>query len=384
MSGASGTRAALLSPENGAPLVPRGSGLLDDGERLWPVVEGIPWLRAGREELRERAVALLAAGAAEEAALALLADSDDWWDEEPPHQERLRQALRATTMRQAVAALGMGRVGDYFLHRWSDPSWLALLALTRHHPPGGLPVVELACGAGHLLRQLELAGARRVTGVDVVFAKLWLGRRFVCPTAGLVCADVSRPWPLPARGDCYVACHDALYFVRDKEAVVRRAVRHAGPGGAIVLGHCHVAGAGAPSAGLPLTAPAWGDLLPGCTLYGDGELTRAYLERRAPRAVAAHEAVGEEAVALVRAPGGVSDVDLPAGRPLRLNPLYDRGRLVWPGERWRGEYGPAMAYLPERIEVPAAVLADAHAGRMTPQVGELARRRVLVDLPEHW
>ena len=34
---------------------------------------------------------------------------------------------------------------------------------------------------------------------DVVFAKLWLARRFVCPRARLVCFDAAAPWPLPDR-----------------------------------------------------------------------------------------------------------------------------------------------------------------------------------------
>ncbi|KAA0941286.1 class I SAM-dependent methyltransferase, partial [Streptomyces apricus] len=208
----------LVSPVNGAPLRACGPGLLTDGERRWPVVAGIPWLRTGREELRERAVRAVEEGDPDGAALVLLADADDWWDGPAPSPATLRGALRATGLREAVALLGMGRVGDYFLHRWSDPTWLAVLALTaRHSPgtgagtgprprpetgpgpgpeagPGPLPVLELACGAGHLLRELELRGHRDLTGVDVVFAKLWLARHFVAPRARLVCADATAPW----------------------------------------------------------------------------------------------------------------------------------------------------------------------------------------------
>ncbi|MEK8106276.1 class I SAM-dependent methyltransferase [Micromonospora sp. M12] len=104
------------------------------------------------------------------------------------------------TLRDAVRLLGLGRVGVYFLHRWSDPSWLAALALTAAHPPNGRSVVDLACGAGHLLRHLATHGHRDLTGVDVVFAKLWLARRFVLPAdvpVALVCADLTAAWPLP-------------------------------------------------------------------------------------------------------------------------------------------------------------------------------------------
>ena len=99
---------------DGAPLHADTPSTLYDGERRWPVVEGIPWLRAGRDDVREQAVAALDAGDAEGAAVVLLADADDWWDAPPPPAEQLRAGAGATTLREAVDLLGLGRVGDYF------------------------------------------------------------------------------------------------------------------------------------------------------------------------------------------------------------------------------------------------------------------------------
>ncbi|MDQ1033791.1 SAM-dependent methyltransferase [Streptomyces sp. V3I8] len=385
----------LISPGNGAPLRSCGPGLLTDGERRWPVVAGIPWLRTGREELRERAVRGIEEGDPDSAALVLLADADDWWDGPVPSPGTLRGALRAACLREAVSLLGMGRVGDYFLHRWSDPTWLAVLALTARHSPGSgpaaLPVLELACGAGHLLRQLELRGHRDLTGVDVVFAKLWLARHFVAPRARLVCADVTAPWPLPPPGrPAYVACHDALYFLPHKAEVVRRAVEYAA-GGGVVLGHCHNSLVPGPVSGLPLDPDGWRSLLPGALCYDDADLTRALLEQRVPQPRTAAELAGSEAVALVATPPppagyGPFAPDRPVpGRPLRPNPLYHDGVLRWPGDRWRDEYGPgAAAYLPDRVDLSPGLLADARAGRLTCEVTALARCRVLLDLPERW
>ncbi|MFF8035242.1 class I SAM-dependent methyltransferase [Streptomyces sp. NPDC016626] len=390
-TGPARTTAGLVSPGNGAPLRPCGPGLLSDGERRWPVVAGIPWLRTGREEVRERVVRRTEEGDPDGAALVLLADTDDWWDGPSPSSGALRAALGAATLREAVTLLGMGRVGTYFLHRWSDPTWLAVLALTARHSPGGLPVLELACGAGHLLRELRLRGHRDLTGIDVVFAKLWLARRFVAPWARLVCADVTAPWPLrPPGRPAYVACHDALYFLPRKEEVVRRALAYAG-GGGVVLGHCHNRLVPGPVSGLPLDPAGWRALLPGAVCYDDADLTRALLAGAAPRPRTAGELAGCEAMALVSTPPpppghGRLSPDRPVpGRPLRPNPLYRDGRLRWPGERWRDEYGSAArAYLPGRIDLPSALLADARAGRLTPEVTDLARRRVLLDLPERW
>ncbi|MFD4025780.1 class I SAM-dependent methyltransferase [Streptomyces sp. NPDC058576] len=352
---------------------------------------GIPWLRTGREELREQAVRRIEAGDPDGAASVLLADSDDWWDGPAPTPEALRAVLTARTLREAVTLLGMGRVGAYFLHRWSDPTWLAVLALTARHSPGVLPVLELACGTGHLLRELRLRGHRDVTGIDVVFAKLWLARRFVVPQARLVCADVTAPWPLQPPGTpAYVACHDALYFLPHKEEMVGRALSYAA-GGGVVLGHCHNALVPGPVSGLPLDPAGWSALLPGAVCYDDADLTRAALAGTRPRARTPEALTDCEAMAVVSVPSpppgyGPLSVDRPvAGRPLRRNPLYSGGSLRWPGERWRAEYeAAARAFLPDRVDLSPTVLTDARAGRLTPEVVDLARRRVLLDLPEGW
>ncbi len=368
----------------GAPLEADTATTLHDGERRWPVVAGIPWLRAGREAVRERAVAALDAGDVEAAAVVLLADADDWWDAPPPPAAHLRAALRATTLRDAVDLLGLGRVGTYFLHRWSDPSWLAGLALTAAHPPAGRPVLDLACGAGHLLRHLALHGHRDLTGIDVVFAKLWLARRFVLPAGvpvALVCADLTAPWPLPApagqdgAGPRHVACHDALYFLDGKAELVAAARRHAGDGGAVLLGHCHNAAHPAGRAGRPLDPDGWRALLPGATAYAEEELTAATAAGRLPvpadpPALAATEAVNLALDAAASPPQPALLGPAP-GVPLHRNPLYADGTRRWPQERWAAEYGPrAAAYLPQRwTELPA---------------DGAARRRLLLDLPEAW
>ena len=331
------------------------------------VVDGIPYARAGREELTDRVAALLDAGDVDAARVALLADADDWWDAAPPSDEQLARVAGASSLREAMELLGMGRVGDYFAHRWSDPSYLAGLGLLQHHWPGNRPVVEFACGAGHFLRELAQRGATDLLGVDVVWAKLWLAQRFVCPSARYVCADVTALPDLGVRVPAYVLCHDALYFVRDKAAAVAGMRAVAGPGGTVVVGHAHVAD----PHGLPLPAAQWAQLLDTALVYDDDELTRSLLERRPPVASDVVALAGAEAIGLV-AGDPLSPAPIDLGEPvgaLRLNPLYRDGVLTWPSERYEAEYGPRSHYLPARAE---------------PLPADAARRRVLVDLPAAW
>ena len=333
------------------------------------VVDGIPYLREGREDLVARVRALLADGDVDAARTALLADADDWWGEPPPPPAQLARVARAGTLREAMDLLGMGRVGDYFAHRWSDPTYLAGLSLLQRHWPGDRPVVDVACGTGHYLRELARRGCRDLHGVDVVWAKLWLAQRFVCPSASYVCADVGR-LQLDVAPPAYVLCADALYFLADKAVAVAAMRRLAGPGGTVAVAHAHVADR--LSGGRPLGAQEYAALLDTDLLYDDDELTRALLQRRAPTPARAAALEGSEAVALVAGdPCAPAPHDL--GEPLPplvTNPLYVGGELTWPSERYALEYGPRSGYLPARL--PDPLPADA------------ARRRVLVDLPAAW
>jgi SAM-dependent methyltransferase len=326
-----------------------------------PVVDGIPFARAGRDELRAEVAGLLAAGEVDRARVALLADADDWWTEPPPPPEQLARVPAAPTLREAMELLGMGRVADYFTHRWSDPTHLAGLALLQQHWPGQRPVVDVACGIGTHLRELARRGCTDLVGVDVVWAKLWLARRFVC-------ADVPATPDLGVPTPAYVLCHDAFYFLRDKPAAAAAMRALAGDGGTVVVGHAHVAD----PHGDPLTPEGYAAVLGTDLLYDDAELTTALLGGRPPRPAPAADLHDSEAVALVAGdPCSPAPVDLGEPLPpLRPNPLYADGELRWPSERYAGEYGPRSGYLPARW--PDPLPADA------------ARRRLLVDLPEAW
>jgi SAM-dependent methyltransferase len=343
-----------------------------------PVVAGIPYLRAGREELAARAQDRLAAGDEEGALVVLLADQDDWWDEPPPPEAQLRAAARAGTLREAMRLLGYGRVGDYFAYRWSDPTFLSGLALLDAHGGGARSAFELGCGIGHLLRELHLRGAR-VAGADVVFSKLWLAKRFVVPEADLVCLDASQPLPL-ADGEVDLAlCHDALHYLPDPAHAVgelRRVAR------TVLLGHVHNAAVPNHSPGHAVSVKGTERLLPGATLHDDAELTAALLEARAPRPAAAHELARSPAVALALGgePADGAFALPPEGAELRVNPLVDGEGVRWPSARYEEEYAALSPHLTAPFALPAGPLR-AGAG---PEVDALARRRILLDLPPAW
>lgn len=351
-------------------------------------VDGVPFLRAGREGLAQSAAAAQHTGDEDLALSLLLRDADDWWDEAPPSVEQAAAAVAAPTLRQAMALLRLGRVGDYFAHRWSDPVFLAGLALLRHTWPGAAPTLEIACGTGALLREIGLRGAGPLTGVDIVFAKVWLARRFVMPVdrfpdADFHCFDAGQPWPLPERPDGLVLCHDAIYFLPDPGAAAQQFRALAGSRGSVVIGGVPNALLGRPGGGHRLTPSDLADLLPGCELFDDADLVRECVtgEPAHPR-TAADLARAVTVSAVWRGPAALQPKDAPdlgaavAGRPLRTNPLYgEDGTLTWPSERYAADYADRSGYLPRRLPSAEGLVADPHGW---------ARRRVLLDLPEAW
>ena len=378
----------LLSPVTGAALVPDGPHALrePDGKR-WPVVDGIPFLRTGRDALSAHALERLDAGDRAGALAALLGDQDDWWTgpaPDPADLARLAAGADSLTLRDAMGLLGFGRVGDYFAHRWSDPTYLAGLALIEAHRGEIGRCFELACGIGHYGREFVRRGAS-YAGADVVFAKLWLARHWVVgPDARLVCFDAASPWPVAEGGFDLVLCQDAFYFLEPKDEVLARLRGLAAADGWLAVGHVHNREAENYSAGRAVTADEIAARFPDGVVYDDGELTRALQDARAPVPRAPGELRHVEAFAVAAGPGlrrqpRALDAGFampPQGAALRANPLYDAGappRIRFPSERYAAEYGPLATY-PATFAEPADAAARAAA----------ARRRALVDLPERW
>ena len=360
--------------------------VLDQAGRRHPAPDGIPFLRAGREDMAAEALALLDSGDRDAALVLLLADQDDWWRGPRAEPAALRELVRDAhrlTLRDAMQRLAWGPVGLYFAHRWSDPTFLAGLALVEAHWDAPRSAFELACGIGHHLREL----ARRdveVAGADVVFAKLWLARHWVCPEARLLCLDAAQDWPALGSFDL-VTCHDAFYFLEPKAVILARLRGLVAPGrGVLAISHVHNRDWANLSAGAAVTAAEMAALLPDAVLYDDAELTRALAESRAPRAATADALHGVEAFCAVEGPGlrlpravdGVLALP-PEGAELRRNPLYDSGgAIAWPSDRYEREHGPRATY-PAHSAAPDRAVLDA-------ETAEAARRRELLDLPERW
>ncbi|RKH10548.1 methyltransferase domain-containing protein [Corallococcus sp. CA047B] len=390
----------LLSPDTGRPLSPRTPATPDlwtDGTGHWPVVEGIPFLRTGRDALRDAVVQALEQGDRRHAVALLLRDQDDHARTPPPSLDEAAAVVAGVEdgtmgLREAMDRLCFGPVAAYFAHRQSAPTFLSALGLLAQHWDAPPRVVEVACGIGQVLREVTLRGTPGV-GLDVVFARLWLARHFIVPDALLVCVDVAASGlPLSCVEGATVLCHDAFYFLPDKEGVLLEMRRVAGDTGRVLVGHAHnrrvdQRGVG----GTPLSPEEYARLLPQAACYDDAAFVTGFLEQRPVPAATPEELRHAEALCFAwPADPARRAIDFGAPAPdvrLRPNPLLTtRDGLLspaWPTPGLALEYANAH-YLRGDSADDTAFFTRATRGAMPDERPVLLRRRWLLDLPERW
>lgn len=382
----------LVSPTNGAPLRRVSEYLLDDGERLWPVVDGIPYLRP-KTSVREAAVGAIQRDATHEALLILLADQDDFSPTAPPDRASLTELLNTPelTLRRAMELLNYGPVSDYFAYRWCSPTFLSGLRLLELSVRPGQPVVEYACGIGHFLRELELVGVATV-GVDIVYSKLWLARRLMDVHGQLICGDIEQSTVVEPGCAGAVFCHDAFYFFAAKQTALDHMRLVTGAEGSVVIGHVHT-DRDAHRAGHSLALTDY-RALTNATIRDDRRLANDYSSGGNPLI---SEATAEApAVAWIEGPTREARKLFGYRAGMQLNPLIGEGRVEWPSQGWREEYERDArgleATLPDLIATPGMrTLYRKAANGNEPTEGlalqdkhTLARNTVLLNLPDKW
>jgi len=386
----------------------------------YPVVDGIPVLLA--DEPTRSAMHALEAGSAEDALLELLGVAGD-----EAHARSVRSLLgRAdATYRDGLACLCDDAEGTWFLHRFSDPGYVAAEAMLRAIAQCGWPVegrvLDLCGGSGHLARVLEAgrpttgadgaggdsgaeaaAPATRVVA-DLWFWKLWLGRRFVVPGAEAVCCDANSPLPFARDAFSMVLLADAFPYVWHKRLLAEEMMRLVGTDGAVVMPHLHSALGDNFSAGDTLSPAAYAALFEplGARLFSDAALLDDLLERGVVdlRREASPDGLGDEPT-LTLVASARTDLfrrfEMSPAREVRgvltVNPLYRverNGRsatltLSFPSSEYEAEFAACRRYMPERVTVEADLSSSLRPEAFGSRYAELRDRRVLIDAPERY
>jgi uncharacterized protein YbaR (Trm112 family) len=313
------------------------------------------------------------------------------------------------TYRDLVEALGPSFEGGYFLYRFSDPTYVVADAVVRAVAgtvlERGGRAVDVCGGSGHLTRSLTGLSSPPPVLADLYFAKVWLARRFTAPGCEGVCCDGNSPMPFARGAFRFAMCADAFMYIWTKRQFVgelARLIDGDGEPGAVLISHTHNERAWSPSHGQPLSPQGYRDLFETLEprVFGEAGLFRDVvqggpldLSRRDPD----ETLDGDPALSIVatrRADVYAPHRLEPASRSgeLRLNPLYEveregdqvRLRLRFPSEDYEQEYGACRQYLPDTVVLDGRALSALEAGSLPANLAELARRRVIVDLPRRY
>jgi uncharacterized protein YbaR (Trm112 family) len=313
------------------------------------------------------------------------------------------------TYRDLVEALGPSFEGGYFLYRFSDPTYVVADAVVRAVAGTvlgrGGRAVDICGGSGHLTRSLTALSSSPPVLADLYFAKVWLARRFTAPGCEGVCCDGNSPMPFARGAFRFAMCADAFMYIWTKRQFVgelARLIDGGGDPGAVLICHTHNERAWSPSHGQPLSPQGYRDLFETLEprVFGEAGLFDDVvkggpldLSRRDPEeTLDADPALSIVATrrADVYTPHPLDPV--PSSGELRLNPLYQvehegeqvRLRLRFPSEDYEQEYGACRRYLPDTVVLDRRALSALEAGRLPADLVELARRRVIVDLPRRY
>jgi uncharacterized protein YbaR (Trm112 family) len=373
---------------------------------IFPLVDGIPvmhvlpastiardHLQAGRPELARRAMFGLDDDAQAEAFDAVASSN-------------------TATYRDTVEALGPNFEGGYFLYRFSDPTYLVAQAVARAVGRtvlgGQRRAIDICGGSGHVTRTLlDLSEAPPVLA-DLYFAKVWLARRFTAPGCEPVCCDGNAPMPFARGAFGFAMCTDAFMYIWTKRQFVGEMERLVETGGAskpgaVLIGHTHNERTWTPSHGQPLSPEGYADLFETIEprLFGEGNLfadlvsggplnltrrdDQETLDKSAALTIIASRHPGVFALHAQAKPADATG-------ELRINPLYAlepdgdrvRLRLEFPNEEYADEYGACRQYLPETLTLERSAIDSLATGRVSGELIELLRRKVIVDLPRRY
>ena len=164
------------------------------------------------------------------------------------------------TFRQLVEKLGLGRYGNYLIHRFSCHTFWNVYALLPLLGEVGAPVLDFGCGAGHASFVFSrFSQYRKNFCVDANFLNLFLANKY-CVNAQFICVDDTSTLPFKDGFFSLVFCLDAFHYVKSKLPMSMEFQRILKNEGAIVMPHLHNALKHNTRAGTPLPASSYSKL----------------------------------------------------------------------------------------------------------------------------
>lgn len=293
----------------------------------------------------------------------------------------------------------------YNIYRVSQPRYLVALSMMNIIRQPNRPLLDLACGSGHTTHALlRRAAGQPVVGVDKWFFGLYMAKHYVAPAGRFVCCEADKRLPFPDGTFAAAVCSDAFHYLVSKLTCIRECERMTKDSGFFLLIWLRNAQVRVPYDGFPLPAEGYQGLVSHMThrILADRSILARYLGKKGP-CLADHTDVRqlacEPTVSLIashraeilRDYGPLGDWPHADGR-LSLNPLYVRERLdssgrlslrrIVPSAFFGWAHPEINDYLPDRVDIPTAILEDLVMQKRTADIERLIATFVIMGLPE--
>ena len=333
-----------------------------------------------------------------------------------PFRRRMRSVLRHRTRAHVRDLLSLWfhkgsclgeTMGTYFFLRFCQPRHLAALSLLEAMPSEEKPILDIACGLGHLEHYLgRRARPSACIGLDLNFFQTWIAKHWFAPAAEYVCADAGDGLPFADDAFSAVLCSDAYHYIPNRPQLLA-AIARCAPGRPVILtrlGNKAVM----PNEGSERDLKGYREEFAahageGLTAFTEEELVRDYRAARNPFARVERQPAGlEEAKWLtfawnVSAPMRAAIPDT-RSRPhavgrLGINPIYrirgrSRGRMrlrfEFPLPWYAFENHGMLAYHPEYAEIAEVDLPAFGEWDRREELRKLVDSFVLIGLPDRF
>jgi SAM-dependent methyltransferase/uncharacterized protein YbaR (Trm112 family) len=385
----------------------------------WPLVGGIPILSTQGSGARDELVAWIESGRYEDALqFALFNRRPRGGSDSESQSNRSTEAadsIHATDQRNEVTARRFISAyfadnkdnADYFFYRFAQPRLLDAQSIVSivHRPTR--PLLDLACGCGHLTHALlSRAEGRPVFGVDSSFFGVYVAKHWVAPDAEFICSEADKALPFSDNTFAGVFCSDAFHYFSAKVTCIQECERLTKESGLFALIWVHNAGVRRPHDGLPLPVEGYQALVARTPhrLLSDQCLLSRYLQGTGPNlteSIEADDLGNEPTFSLVASHRDEIFKDYGsfehwphAYGVLSINPLYvpqqrdPSGTILlrrkFPSAFFESDHSDIKKYLPETVELSQTLMNDLAAGKQTGEIEKLIASCVIIGVPSFY
>ena len=295
-------------------------------------------------------------------------------------------------------------LGDYFVHRVTQPRHLAALALAEQMPRNSSPVLDVACGVGHLDHYLTSRQVSvDVVGIDMCFFQLWIAKHWVAPRSNYLCCNVTNGLPFASGVFKSAIVSDAYHLFKNRNVFVAELNRVSPKGIKIFtrVGNKLVM----PNEGDEGTLQQYLDEIgdDACVTFSEGELVRYYICNTNPfgDAPSSHGVLSKESkwFSIISDPSHeiLAKPNTDFCRPhlvgsISINPIYKlisqsvptRYRFEFPGIWYAYENHQMLEYHPRTVTLTEDVLEKISKNVTDDAVQGYIDSFVLVGLPERY